>query len=190
MQTRENDKDNVNMVANVKNNIIVDSLRYYDKNMMKYNSFFNKIKRIEIEESQYDIVHNNMLFYDKNDNLILQSRYELIGIYSVIGKIWAWSWATPANSKNKIQIIKKVLNYGIDLNPSDLFLKTELITSRFKITNKIQIDIHVAIASYLSKQPLIYKHKVKKIEDNEDIGLHQYLILLDYDKIDKKILND
>ena len=46
----------------------------------------------------------------------------------------------------------------MDLDPEFSFLKTELVTSRFRITNPIQLDIHVAIASYLSRQYVVYKY--------------------------------
>ena len=37
-------------------------------------------------------------------------------------------------------------------------MKTELITSRFIVTSPIQIDMHVAVASYLSKQEIVFKY--------------------------------
>ena len=92
-------------------------------------------------------------------------------------------------------ISRKILNYGLDLTPDEQFLKSELITSRFRISSKIQLDIHVALASYLTKMPLIYKHitipntKTSTEDDNiieivtdvndETFHTQYYLFLLD-----------
>ena len=51
------------------------------------------------------------------------------------------------------------MNYGAELDPELSFLKTELVTSRFRISDPIQLEIHTAIASYLSKKPVIFKLK-------------------------------
>ena len=57
-------------------------------------------------------------------------------------------------------LLRKILNYGVELEPTNNFLKTELITSRFRVTNKIQLDIYSAIVSYLSKKPRVIKIKI------------------------------
>lgn len=167
---------------NFTNNIITDALRYYDNNIEKYNDFYNKIDNVDFKESTNDLEHNIIIFYDKNKKKIFESKYEIIGLYNDFANVWTWAWSIPSNTRNKIQIIKNVLNYGIDLNPDQVFLKTELITSRFKISNNIQLDIHSAIASYLAKQPLIYKY----IYDDKNLNIVKtiyYLYLLDFDKL-------
>ena len=95
--------------------------------------------------------------------------------------------------KNQINLIKKVLNYGINLDNDSIFLKSELITSRFKIVNSLQLDMHLAIASYISKEPFVIpiidnggeaiKHDGKDLlEMNDEMGgetvLVNYLYLL------------
>ena len=70
-------------------------------------------------------------------------------------------------------MIRKVFLYGSDIDVkihTNLYLKNELITSRFKIDNMIQIYIHCAISSYLSKIPLIlpwYNFPYGDSESNE-----------------------
>ena len=199
----ESRKDN----SKYKNNIIIDALRYHDFNSEKYDKFYKKVHYVTFKYTDNDLEHNTILFHDKNDNIIFESRYEIIGVYDTIGKAWTWAWATPRLTKNKIQLIKKVLNYGIDLDPQQIFLKTELVTSRFRISNDIQLDIHTALASYLSKQPLTYKYVInnesvtgiqndsKSSVGNQKISLQifEYLFLLDYEKLnlsDKQIEED
>ena len=61
--------------------------------------------------------------------------------------------------KNTNYVSRKILEYGLDIDYKDIsFLKTELITSKFRITDNIQLELHLALASYLSKNPVIFKY--------------------------------
>jgi hypothetical protein len=144
--------------------LVADALEYYDINSEKYSNFFKSIHYIKFEESSSDL-HNNLYMYDSNKNLLFKSRYEVLGLYASASKTWTWAWSIPYYKRNNTLISKKILNYGIDLDPTYKFLKTELVTSRFRINDAIQLDIHVAIASYLSKQPFVYKYTVYSSSD-------------------------
>ena len=52
-----------------------------------------------------------------------------------------------------------------------MLLKNELITSRFRIADKVQLDIHCSVASYLSKCPFVIamKNIHTGVENNENI---------------------
>jgi hypothetical protein len=139
-------------------NLISDSLEYYDSNSEKYSELFKKIKYVKFIDVIKDMDHNIMFMYDSNKNEIMKSRYEIIGVYNNKSRTWTWAWAIPRFRKNTTHIARKIINYGMDLDPESRFLKTELITSRFRITNPIQLDIHAAIASYLSRQYVVYKY--------------------------------
>ena len=91
-------------------------------------------------------------------------------------------------------MVRKIWNYGAILDPSEKYLKTELITSRFRIADTIQLDIHAGIASYLSKYPMIYKHidlfnkadvhgLVEVVEPTTTNYMTYYMFLLDYKNI-------
>jgi hypothetical protein len=176
--------------------LVMNSLESYDRNNEKYNGLFKDAKHINFVQMTNDMEHNMVYMYDKNNKEILKSRYEVIGIYNNNAKIWTWAWSMPILRKNTIYIAKSILNYGIDLDPQFNFLKTELITSRFRISNPIQIDIHVAIASYLSKYPVVYKYMISQEEykslnigkmeeihsDLNEPSVTYYLFILDYDK--------
>jgi len=182
-------------------NLISDSLEYYDNNTEKYTDFFKKVKYIEFIHAVKDMDHNVIRMYDTNKNEILKSRYEIIGVYNNKSKTWTWAWAIPRFRKNTTHIVRKIINYGMDLDPESRFLKTELITSRFRITNPIQLDIHAAIASYLSRQYVVYKYIsyinpsvdinkridiTNKPRDHADEYSVYYMFLLDYNLIQEK----
>ena len=101
------------------------------------------------------------------------------------------------NQKNNTKIVRKLFNYGAELDPDVKYLKTELITSRFRVSDQIQLDIHIGIASYLSKIPLVYQHRLYiqqkvdsdsflLIKDNElesENYTIYFMFLLDYKNI-------
>jgi hypothetical protein len=173
--------------------IIVNALEYYDVNNEKYKSLKEKAKFVRIEKSNNDMEHNVMLFFDKNKNFIFKSRYEVIGMMGNESKIWTWGWAIPYLKKNTVKISKEILLYGINLNPEDdKILKTELITSRFRIANDVQLDIHLGLSSYMSKKPFIFKYSFseEKWSSNSiylDLSgghISSYLFLLDHENFD------
>jgi hypothetical protein len=173
--------------------IVTNALEYYDENNDKYKHLFKNVKYIRLIDGATDMDHNMIYMYDENDNEVLNSRYEIIGLYSNESNAWIWAWSVPTFAKNSTVTSRKMVTYGTNLNPESTFLKAELITSRFRIANSIQLDIHVALASYLSRNPLVYKlvlyqthhlltEKSPKIEISEnstDPSLAYYLFLLD-----------
>jgi hypothetical protein len=176
-------------------NVVVDSLEYYDRNTERYGHLFKKVKYIKFVNAEKDTEHNVIMMFDSNKNQILESRYEIIGVYNNQSRTWTWAWSVPRFKKNTTFISRKIINYGMDLDPESYFLKTELITSRFRITNHVQLDIHTAIAAYLSKQELVYKYfayidfvadkdglvDITNIpKDRENEYTTYYMFLLDY----------
>lgn len=168
--------------------LIKNALEYYDKNKDKYHNKFKDVKYISTEVSDKDTEQTVKYFYDENFKLLFKSRCEYIGIYDEKYNIWSWAWSISFLKKNETNIIRKVLTYGTELDPKSSFLKSELILSRFKISNKIQLDIHLAIVSYLAKKTLIFPQNYStKIIDNKYIDITDkessisklYLFLLD-----------
>lgn len=161
-------------LINKKMTIITDALEYYDKFQEKYRDEYININYISLEISDKDLEHNVIIFYDSDLKEIFRSRYERIGILDLKSQIWTWAWARPDLRKNETNIIRKILFYGTELDPTMNYLKTELITSRFKITNKIQLDIFCAISGYLSKKAKIYSYKIygnPRIIDNKFVDI-------------------
>lgn len=181
------------------NDIIVDSLNYHDKNFEKYFKVINKIKYLKVNIKTNDLEQSEITMFDKHKNVLFTSRYEIAAMYVKEHKLWLWAWAISNLNKNMSYISRKVLYYGLDLD-KDIVLKSELITSRFKITDPLQIDIHVAIAQYLTKIPIIYKLAIGITEDIDSQGfvkvldentyvddkntmLYIYIYIIDYQNI-------
>lgn len=151
--------------------VISDALNYHDINKEKYSDLINSISYYRRVESDSLVQNVTYRFFDDKDNELFTSRVELIGQYHINKanenennvKSWTWGWAIPITNKYFTNVIKKVLLYGTDINvridgkmnDDNLLLKSELITSRFFVSDNTQVDIHCALASYLSKIPLI-----------------------------------
>ncbi len=190
--------------------IILNSLEYYDKNNEKYSKLLSRIKYYSQKGKVGDMERHEITFYDKDKKVLFKSDYELIGLYNNFSNTWAWAWSLSWAKKNETYLSRKILYYGLDIVPdiSTEFLKAELITSRFRISNMIQLDLHVAIASYLSKMPLTYalhysprftkpdKDNIYPIYDHNELNDNMsdddegqqiyYLYLLNYKNILKK----
>jgi hypothetical protein len=164
--------------------IVPLALEYYDKIKEKHASLFKKVKSHKLIVSPYDMERNKITLYDQFEKELLTSEYEIIGIYHNKFKIWSWAWSVPIFKKNSIYISRNILNYGLDLDTTE-FLKTELITSRFLITNPIQSDIHISIATYLAKKvPFSYRYYPD--EHNKENFVVYHIFLLDIDKENKE----
>lgn len=184
-----NDKDKdeqKNTISNINLNdiaFIKNSLEYYDNHQEKNKNKFSKVNYISIEINSKDLQHDVIIFYDSDFKELFRSRVEKIGLYDKISSIWTWAWAIPYLKKNETTLIRKILMYGSELDPSLLFLKTELITSRLRVLNRAQLDLHCAVASYLSKKPLIYNYTIYNVIKSKDNINYINILNPDYSKI-------
>ena len=146
---------------------IRNSLEYYDKNCEKYNNFINKIKYIKLINNNQST--DEILFLDKHKKVLLQSPYEILGIYLPNQNTWRWSWSIPTFPKKYTFISRKILEYAFNLDQEkEYLLRSKLINSKINILNSLQLDINIALSSYIGKQPLIFKYYnvVEDINEN------------------------
>ncbi|AYV77635.1 MAG: hypothetical protein Dasosvirus16_2 [Dasosvirus sp.] len=145
--------------------IVKDALEYYDFNNEKYKHLKKKMKYIEkVKKTHNGIEGREYVFYDRNKKEIFRSRVEILAKYYTTLNVWIWGWGLPNIPKSHATIIRKVFLYGTDIHVDErkmdaMMLKNELVTSRFKIVNDIQLDIHCALASYLAKKPFVFIFK-------------------------------
>ncbi|VBB17991.1 hypothetical protein YASMINEVIRUS_454 [Yasminevirus sp. GU-2018] len=144
--------------------IVNDALKYYDSNNEKYRSIKKRLRYVKFADvDKKDIEGLKLVFFDEDMNELFVSRVEILGKYYNNINTWLWGWSLPGINKSLTSIIRKVFLYGTDIdlnnNPANIMLKNELVTSRFRIDNEIQLDIHCAIASYLAKKPFVLAWK-------------------------------
>jgi hypothetical protein len=166
--------DKNDLIDNSDITLINNAFEYYDKFNEKYKDKFNDVVYISLERKENDLENSVLSFYNKQLKLLFSYKFERIGLYDTKSNIWSWAWTIPYFNKNETNTIRKILYYGAELNTKSMFLKTELVTSRFRITNNSQLDMHCAIASYLAKKQLIFKYKFfsnPEIIDNKYVNI-------------------
>jgi hypothetical protein len=152
-------------------NILTQALEYFDKNNEKFSKLRNKIKYVSVYTTKEGIKKRKLIFFDENKNKLFTSRFEIISKFYKKPKIWVWGWGVPNISNYLTNIIRKLWNYGVSLEYNDtkiqqLVLKNDLITSRFVINDDTQLDIHLSLASYLTKIPYTYFISDEFINEN------------------------
>ena len=91
-----------------------------------------------------------------------------MGIFLPKSRMWKWSWSIPTIHKKYTFISRKILEYAFNLDHTkELPLRADLINSKIKIINDLQLDIHIALSSYIGKQPLIFKFYNKFDDDSK-----------------------
>lgn len=152
--------------------IVNDALKFYDHNNELYKNIKKKIKYVRhAPMNSTDVESVRLTFYDADQNELFTSRVEILGKYYNSIKTWVWGWSLPGINKSLTSIIRKVFLYGTDIdlnnNPANVLLKNELVTSRFRIEDDVQLDIHCAIASYLAKRPFVFAWKDLMFKEGE-----------------------
>lgn len=135
--------------------LIKKSLEYYDNLNRKFKEKYPR------SEYQTLLKNNNISIIDSNDKVVYDSPSETLGIFILSSNTWIWSWMIPYLNLEVTNIARSLLNYGLKLEPlSNLeehyFLKTSLVNSRIKLETRTELDIHLALMLYLSKNKYNY----------------------------------
>ncbi|AVL94885.1 hypothetical protein ma499 [Moumouvirus australiensis] len=143
---------------------------------------------IEGEKTNNDLKRTIFRFRDKKtDKILLQTEVEILGIYYDKLNIWSWSWSQIGLTNSENYLSKEMLLYALKLGSDLSYIKSILTTSRGTIQDHIQVDINIAIASSIIKQPYIYPVTYHI----QGYNLVYYFILLNKDELDKleKLIN-
>lgn len=150
--------------------LVMNAFDYFDTNKEKYEGLSKKFKYYRPEYYDNDVDQNYIHFFDKSQKEIFKSKYAIIGQYFISSKTWIWAWAVPKLSKKETIFARKILNYGFDLTSENITLKTALITSRFRITNLVQLEFYLALSSYLAKMPFVYGITLESWDTETQLG--------------------
>jgi hypothetical protein len=145
--------------------LINNALNYYDKNNIEYEKYINSDK-ITLERETNKITFQD---YEK------EFKYECLGVFDNTTNIWIWAWLVPEFMYNETNIVRKLLNYGLKitstpiakLDNEKLYLKTQMINGRFLLSDEFQLDLHLAISSYLAKDNFKFIYYKKKYLNKE-----------------------
>lgn len=147
---------------------IINILKYYDEQNRKHSELFKQEVNIDVKNS---IISFDEISYD----------YELLAYFDEHEKIWIWAWllSTLENTQNKLS--RDLLNWGLDLSPSSntddhYMFKSLLVNSRIRIDESVQLDINLALCSYLLRDRILFIYPNKKYIDNDKYIIFYYLI--------------
>lgn len=150
--------------------IITKSFEYFDSVNKKYE---NEIK-------------SNKDFYSVDNTVDIGNKkyeYEYLGYFDKKKKIWLWAWGLPITKIGLTTISKDLLFYGVNIDHTDfdymedvIFIRTQLVNSRIEIREQYQLDMLLAICSYISKDRFLFiTKKEHKLNRNESIDVY-YLV--------------
>lgn len=132
-----------------------------------------------------DWQRTNIRFMDpETKELIVDTETEVLAIYYDKFNVWSWAWSHIGLTNAENYLSKETLLYSLKLGSELAYLKSIITTSRSVIKNTIQLEINLAIASSIIKQPYIYPY----VYTFKDHKLTYYYILLN--KLDLTKLND
>jgi hypothetical protein len=159
--------------------LIRNSLTNYDRYAAKRAFIDNLIP--EIKESTTDLERDVILFKNSDGNVIFNSEFEYVGTYIITVKYWSWSWSNIKYGKKNTVLIRKILNYGFNIDYK-LFpnIKKRIISSNFFLVCHMQLDNILAHIQEITKNPYIIPLHSKEGTDN-------YIILAN-PKIDEIIV--
>lgn len=167
-------------------------LEIHDINKMKIDKKFGDYKYYKIAYNKTEM--NDIMLYDDKKKLITKSKIQYLAIYMPNIKLWKWGWSLVMNKKN-VFASRKILQYVLDIDDTNrLFLREPLLNSNITINNQLELDLLVAISSYITKQNCIMGfymipdedkdsgfYNVKNVEEGNDKEnyLIMYYILVD-----------
>jgi len=146
------------MDKNIYFNTIKTAMEEHDNYEYKILNFIKKIEYFKIDNNPN--LTPRIKFFDSNKNLLLDSAFENVGVYKQKNNIWQWGWSMNSINNNQNFISRNILSYSFKLKteiPSEYLLKAILLDSKHIIKNKLQLEILLAISSYLSKFHFILK---------------------------------
>ena len=123
-----------------------------------------------------------------NENFI----FEILGVYDPNTKVWIWSWAIPIINPDYIYETSQLFKYGLtkkiiddnttvqefmylkedkEFSKINFYIKTVFLNSRILINNNLELEILLAISSYILGNRIRFIFK----EENTDL-VYYYLI--------------
>jgi len=164
---------------------IADALLNYDKNTEEFQKKIKQARYILFFEYNDIKKFDKIMFFDEDKKFMSMFNYGILGTYFYNQNVWIWSWATIEKTKNT-KIARELLKFGSGLEVTDT-VKSHLINSKTIISDPLQIDIQLSIASSLSKQKNIFPF-IKKFSNNnnnnnnnEEMFLNGHSVVVDYD---------
>lgn len=157
-------------------NLIKKSLEYYDSKNLEYLEIINS-HNVTINKRT-----NNIIIYS-GEKEVYSGDFEILGYFDNQSRVWMWGWMLPTLDTDKTIICRYLLDYGLKLEPeSNMFehflIKSLLVNSRILIQEDSELDVNIALYSYLvkNKHKFIYPRKVYLDDSKKNYIIVYYLV--------------
>lgn len=132
------------------------------------NQNWNYRKLISNQSVNFDEINSSITFnFDESNETY---NYELLGYYDNQNGIWIWGWVLADFNYKDTPQCKHLLDYGLKLEPKSAtieqsMIKGILVNSRIKIEEQVQLEVNLAIYSYLIKDRIKFIYGRKRYTD-------------------------
>jgi hypothetical protein len=162
-------KDNNDYIIQNFYNFIKSSLDFYDIHLNINNNIYKNLHRHEIISKKNS---EQIFFYNKNNEILIKGKYQIIGIFNRNTKIFNWGWAISNLKNDLIAYSKELLNYGLNLSKEHIILKHLLTKTDIYVSNILFENVIVSLTSYLLKKNYIFI----RLDKEKNYIINMYLI--------------
>ena len=158
--------------------LIKKSLIHFDNQNKKYNKY---LKNTIINASNVSTKITNINTGEDVDSMVRFER-EILGIFNHQTNVFIWSWSLPYLGMDETIISKKLLYYGLKLVPnsntvSHYYIKTLLINARNYIESDFDLDLILAISSYILKDNYSFIYPKKIYNTQKEIIMTSFTLI-------------
>jgi hypothetical protein len=147
------------------NQTIKKAIEHFDEQNWNYK-YLAHVQNVKFDESDSSIT------FIKDNNEKEYYNYELLGYFDNPNGVWIWGWVLADFNYRDTPQCKYLLDYGLKLEPKSATLeqamiKGTLVNSRIKIEEFVQLEINLALYSYLVKDRIKFIYGRKKYLDDK-----------------------
>lgn len=160
------------------------SLHQFIKKASEYydNQKYNYINLISNQNVKINEATSEIMFMFETEKPYY-GEYEILGYFDNQTNIWIWGWLLGDLSSSHTNLCRELLNYGLKLEPRSnseehFMIKSLLVNSRISLEEDVQLDINLAIYSYLIRDKIAFIYPRKRYIDdtNKKYVTFYYLI--------------
>lgn len=157
---------------------IKKALKHYDTQCLNY-IYLTQLNndKVKFNESLDEIT----FMFDEDHKKV--HFFELLGYFDNQTNIWIWGWLLPTLPNEHLRLVTELLNYGLKLETlsnsfEHFYIKSLLVNSRSMIQNQIELDINLAICSYLLKDKIKFIYpRIMYTDDTKSTYITVYYLV-------------